>query len=647
MPPKWFVLLSVVMLTASIATGQSDSERIVSYHSDIVIEQDGWLTVTETIEVRSAGQKIKRGIYRDFPVRYAGRDLRRIIVPFEVLSVERDGRAEAYHTERKGKHERIYMGRKNVPLAPGVHTYRLTYRAGRLLGFFTDHDELYFNVTGNEWDFPIDSASAAVTLPEGATDATINREAYTGGKGQRGKDYTSSLDAVGRATFSTTRPLDLREGLTIVVTWPKGLVAEPTFKDDLAYFFSDNSMALAGLIGLVVVGTYFLVVWIAVGRDPPKGLIIPLFEPPDGLCPASLRYVLRMGFDKACFAASVIDLAVKKHLSIEEYDGDYSLAPNTDADESVLSPGEKTVAYRLFGRSGVILPVNNRNHPTFQEAITGLKRILAAEYKGRYFLANLKWFLPGMILSLLTLAAVALIGALVEGDAAVVFLCVWLTGWSAGTFFLVRQVIVAWRGASAGGSTSSALGGRLVLTLFAVPFCIAEVVVLTLLVYMASIWLPVALVLLGGLTGRFYHLLKQPTVAGRELMDRIEGFRMYMGTAEWDLHSAAHGPPETPELFEKYLPYAVALGVESVWADKFTDVLARAAAADAARGGYQPGWYRGAGWRTMGTAAFASSFGRSFSNALSSASTAPGSSRGAGGGGSSGGGGGGGGGGGW
>ncbi len=128
-------------------------------------------------------------------------------------------------------------------------------------------------------------------------------------------------------------------------------------------------------------------------------------------------------------------------------------------------------------------------------------------------------------------------------------------------------------------------------------------------------------------------------------MDQIEGFRMYLATAERDLLESATPPERTPELFEKFLPFALALGVENRWAEKFDDVLARAATA--AEGGYSPAWYHGGAWSTFGAAAFAGSLGSSLSSALSSASTAPGSSSGSGGGGSSGGGGGGGGGGGW
>ncbi|KPK84794.1 MAG: hypothetical protein AMJ81_04815, partial [Phycisphaerae bacterium SM23_33] len=190
-------------------------------------------------------------------------------------------------------------------------------------------------------------------------------------------------------------------------------------------------------------------------------------------------------------------------------------------------------------------------------------------------------------------------------------------------------------------------GSAAFLTLFAVPFCIGEVVVLGILVGMTSIWLLPVLLLLGLANVRFHHLLKRPTIQGRKLMDQIEGFRMYLSAAEKDrLEYAAPlagAPKRTPQLFEKFLPYALALDVENGWAEQFSDVLARAGVAGAA---YSPAWYRGTSFSSLGAGGFATAVGGSLSSALSSASTSP-SGSGAGGGGSSGGGGGGGGGGGW
>ena len=171
----------------------------------------------------------------------------------------------------------------------------------------------------------------------------------------------------------------------------------------------------------------------------------------------------------------------------------------------------------------------------------------------------------------------------------------------------------------------------------------AEIVVLYFYLQMGSPWLLLSTVSIILINLLFYYLLKAPTRAGRSLMDRIEGFRLFLGVAERDRLNAIMPPEKTPETFERFLPYAIALGVENRWAEYFAGVLSAAATA----GAYSPAWYSGSSLAHSGMGDFATSLGSSFSGAISSSSTAPGSGSGGGGGGSSGGGGGGGGGGGW
>jgi len=128
-------------------------------------------------------------------------------------------------------------------------------------------------------------------------------------------------------------------------------------------------------------------------------------------------------------------------------------------------------------------------------------------------------------------------------------------------------------------------------------------------------------------------------------MDQIEGFKLFLSVAEKERLNLLNPPERTPELFEKYLPYALALDVEVQWTEQFAEIMAQAAAAGAA---YAPVWYSGRSWDGYAFTDFSSGLGGSFSGAIASSSAAPGSSSGfSGGGGSSGGGGGGGGGGDW
>ena len=125
------------------------------------------MRVTETIRVVAAGDQIRRGIFRDFPTSYRDRLGNRTTVEFAVQAISRNGQPEEWHTEKLSNGVRVYMGRKDHFLPPGEHVYTLTYRTDRQLGFFKDHDELYWNVTGNGWAFPIERVSATVELPPG------------------------------------------------------------------------------------------------------------------------------------------------------------------------------------------------------------------------------------------------------------------------------------------------------------------------------------------------------------------------------------------------------------------------------------------------------------------------------------------------
>jgi len=223
------------------------------------------------------------------------------------------------------------------------------------------------------------------------------------------------------------------------------------------------------------------------------------------------------------------------------------------------------------------------------------------------------------------------------------FMSVWLTGWSFGVYMLVSSVIRAWKSVRTEGVLGVGQAGF--LTLFSIPFVAGECVGLGMLIWACGFAATGLIAACIGINVIFHHLLKAPTLAGRALMDRVEGFKMFLTAVDADRLQTIARPDKTPQLFERFLPYAFALGVEHAWAQQFSQVLAQAATAGGAS--YSPSWYSGAAFASFSASGFTSSFSSSFSSAISSSSTAPGSSSGSGGGGSSGGGGGGGGGGGW
>ncbi len=635
-----------IVLLSPFSSIASSEEKIISFHSAITVHRDASLTVKETIRVKTEGEKIKHGIYRDFPVSY--RDLlgNIYVVGFSLKEVLRDGRSEPYHLEDRSNGKRIYMGDQDTLLAPGEYTYILVYRTDHQLGFFSGYDELYWNVTGNDWEFPIDEASASVGLPGDASRHIVSFAGYTGPKGSKEEDFREAADESGVLMFSATRPLDAGEGLTIAVSWPKGYVDEPSKVERLRYFLSANPGVFIGPVGLLLLLFYYMIIWIKVGKDPDPGTIVTRYMPPGGMTPAVMNFITKMGYDQKAFASAVINMAVKGRLLITEKDGVFTLNKDNRG-TAPLSPEEEKVMQRLFD-SGSEIVLEQTNHKKIRAAIDDLKNYLKLKYEKIYFVTNKGYFISGLVLSIVIIFLCGSRDAMAKGGLPVfLFMCVWLSGWSIGVTLLSVQVATKWLEVIRvrDGRIPNIIGA-LFLTAFFLPFAAGEVLGLFMLGYATSALMVFFLISTVFINCLFYYLLKAPTRAGRGMLDVIDGFRVFLSATEKDRMNLLNSPAKTPELFEKYLPYALALGVEQQWAEQFTVVLSRAAAAGEERG-YFPAWYSGAAWGSVSSGAFASSFGASLAGAISSSSSAPGSSSGSGGGGSSGGGGGGGGGGGW
>ena len=496
----------------------------------------------------------------------------------------------------------------------------------RMIGFFDGYDEIYWNVTGNGWAFTIERASATVVVPSGAD--IRQSVAYTGPQGARGTAYSKRPGRAGEMIFRTNRRLRAREGLSVAVGFTKGIVTPPSSGTKTWWFINDNAPTILAAFGLVVLVIFYLVAWVRVGRDPAKGAIIPLYEPPKGISPAAARFIRRMGFDNKAFAAAVVNMAVKGYLTIDEDKKKKFTLERVSEDKSKLTKGERDIAKKLF-RSKTKIKLEQKNHSKISGALNELKAYLRLEFEKAYFLTNFGYFLTG-----LAIMVVAVLVALATADEVftAMFLGVWICLWTIGVYFLGLQAWKSWRS----GSYVMAV----IMTLFFLPFLAGEIGGLVGLGLMVGWPVGVAIVVMGLMNAIFHHLMKAPTRMGRKVMDQLEGFRLYLSVAEKDRMNLMNPPKETPELFEKFLPYALALDVEQTWSERFAEVLKRAKMADGTP--YHPYWYHGTNWTTLGAAGLASHLGGSFSGAISSSSVAPGSSSGSGGGGFSGGGGGGG-----
>ena len=622
-----------------VSTGQG--ERIISYRSDIDVARDSSLHVTETIRVDAEGDNIRHGIYRDFPTRYE-REGRTVRVGFTVENVELDGQQVPWSRESIDNGVRVKIGDADTFVPQGEHVYTIRYTTTRQLNFSNPQfDELYWNVTGNGWLFPIETAEVRVHLPQEVQFGETNL--YTGPQGSTARNAELVSREADAIVFRTTQPLAPYEGFTISVTWPKGVIAAPPPPSALSNWMQENGPLAAGLLALAALAGFFFYAWKEAGRGPLPGTVVPLFSPPEGMSAAAVRYVRRMRFDNRCYAAAIVDSGVHGKIRLVENEGGFFGGKKTRIEKTAEGDGmavpERRMLNSLFSR-GDSVEMDKSNHTVFQSAKSGLQEGLDEAYKGKLFLTNLGWAWAGLWLML---AAMTLVGAMListdpfanPGEGMVAWL-------GLGLFLVALGLAPRAKRSGAGGwialivSILAGLGG---LILLVGTVGIAGNAGMALPVLSPLLALPLVI--------SAFWWMAAPTKEGRATMDQIAGFQKYLSVTEENRLEVLHPPEKTPELFERFLPYAIALGVENRWAARFAGVLAAAAADPNRQSGTGMGWYVGSQSPWSNPGRFASTMGGALASSVAAAATAPGSSSGSGGGGFSGGGGGGGGGGGW
>ena len=624
--------LAALLLLAP-AAAHAD-ERILRLLSDVQVEKDSSLDVTETIDVRAENIAINHGIYRDFPTRYGNPHGGTMHVGFIFEGATLDGAPVPATAGPFANGIRIKVGDRNKTVDPGEHTYVLHYRTTRQIGRFNGYDELYWNATGNGWIFPIDEAVARIRLPAPATFG--QRAVYTGPLGATGTNAQVVDERPGEISFRTTQALGPYEGLTVAVAFPKGVVGEPTASSRVVQWLSDYGPPVVGLLGLLGLGAYYFVAWRRAGRDPRRGTIVPLYSPPDDLTPAGMRYVTKMATDNRTFAAALVDMGVRGHIRLVEEDRGWLSGKHLRLERlqsSTTLPEEEEAALDCLCRPGDEIMMEQKNHENFSSAQNALGEILKVRYEGKLFKRNLGWAVAGLFLfiAIFWLACAAIVLAN-DGSSD------WRVGTVAGILAVTSLLWLAFHQSAAGKCLLSLLGFVALSTAYILGATVLKDALSSgwgLPLILPALSLPVVI--------SAFWWISAPTSDGRKVLDHIAGFRQYLSITEAERLDRMTAPQDTPELFEKYLPYAIALGVENHWANRFAGVLAAAAA----QGRHGFVWYSGSSnpWQNPG--GFAESVGSSLSSTISSASAAPGSSSGSGGGGSSGGGGGGGGGGGW
>lgn len=584
-------VLAALVLLAGVSAGLAQAEeRILSYDSQIEVAADGTLTVTETIRAVAEGDLIKRGIYRDFPLTFTDDDGRTHRVGFQLVSVERDGEAEPSRTENIDGGIRIYTGDKDVFLSNGVHTFALTYTTDRQIRYFGDHDELYWNVTGTGWAFPIDEASATVLLPGGARPQAL--DVFTGAYGSKAK-FARGSPAGNGATFRTTRPLGAQEGLTIVMSLKKGVIAPPSEAQLRAAWWQENMAAILAGIGLLVVAVYYGWIWRRAGRDPDGGVVVPRWDPPENASPALVNYIDNRGFADGgwtAISAAALNLAVTGRVVLEDLEKALVIAATGKKTSTDKLPTGEAALMRAVESADGRLVIDRENGPAVQKAGEAFRKAMESEHRGKYYKANIGTIIAGIALSVAFILAILVLGTLDDAGAAIVIVPIVIAVFVA-IFIAVFGRSIRRKSSLAGriaGIVAVSVFGFIGVTVFggliaSIAFEAVETHQMPLLAGIGGIVL-VNLV--------FLFLMGAPTPVGAKMSAHIAGLRQYLTLAEQERMNMAGAPTMSPKHYETLLPYAVALGVEKPWSKTFDTWLATAAAGAAA---YTPVWYSGTG----------------------------------------------------
>ncbi|MFV0422720.1 DUF2207 domain-containing protein [Oleidesulfovibrio sp.] len=612
-----------------------NTERILLFDSTVNIQPDGLLSVRETIKVNVLGEKIRRGIFRDIPVRYKlGMGLRRYHT-LTVQSVLRDGKPEPYSVQQQKHIMRIRIGSGDRLLAHGIHTYQITYTLDKQIGVPEGEKDalLAWNVTGNYWDFIIDKATCTIVAPAGVS--VLSAEGATGGLGEHGKMFTSSFDA-SKASFATTRSLAPREGFTVFTRLapPDGLTGPQGF----AAIWADNKFFFAGIALQLLPLLVFLWFWHTSGRDPRGPVVIPRYEPPAGMDAASAGNLLQTApmSRTRSLMLSIVHLAAEGCLTIESEKKKHVL--HATGKPSKIAANQP-VLETLF-KTGNTLRLSSHNQSTLSAAATALLEAIKEHFDGPEIrVRNTSKLAVGVLTSLIAMAGS--VPLIFRGEAEGFMMGL------ASCVALLMAVVVPY---------------KILSKRFSIPGLVFSLIFFSIaLVFFSSFNLHpeanigMALVLWNAvLLTVFRKLMPAFTEKGITLVNELKGFKQFLSLTEQQRLEMEDQPEITKERFEAYLPFAMAFGVEREWENSFKAAM-QLRGEDSTNYGVH--WYdRGFSERGMHEVGLGAALGSSIGASVASSmpeSTASGSSggfrsgSGGGSGGGSGSGGGGGGGGGW
>jgi uncharacterized membrane protein len=298
-------LFALAILCVPLAVG---AEEINSFHVTATVGKDRNVVFEEEITY-DFGSLDRHGIYRFIPEK-TYRDNVTYRYRFEVLSVTRDGKLEPYTTSHAGGQLQLKIGSADIEIT-GTHVYKITYQTDRAITFFENQDELYWDVTGNEWEVGIEEASMTIRLPDGGT--ITKTECYTGFAGFEDKDC-QVVSSSGGTVVESTRVFGIGEGMTVAYAFPKGLITPPTSSDQFWMTVKDNGVLFFPIAAFIIMS----ILWWRKGRDPSLASIIPRYEPPNNMRPGVMaRAMNESTLPNSAITATILDLARRGYLHIK------------------------------------------------------------------------------------------------------------------------------------------------------------------------------------------------------------------------------------------------------------------------------------------------------------------------------------------
>jgi hypothetical protein len=513
------LVLGILLLLGFSAAGSSARELVIQkFDCEVLVSPNGTIDVTETIQVRFIGSW--KGLYRSIPVEYVTPQGFNYALILDVKRVtDENGNKLKFESSRERHYRKLKI---YVPEAENTtRKIVIEYTVADGLRFFEDHDELYWNVTGDGWDYPIQSASANIVLPSGTTN--IRAIPYTGGYGSRAQD--ADVEIVGNSAGVHTRvPLRFHEGLTVAVAFDKGFVRAPTAFDQALLFIRSNWPLLLPVAAFVIM--FYL--WWTRGRDPRRRSIVAQYEPPNQLTPGECGTLVDNSADMRDITASIVDLAVRGYLVIEEHDSTSMMGLKHSKDFNFVLSKDRSTWNGLKEHEQVLL------NGVFATGTPG-ETVAMSSLENRFY-KNLPGIKSGIFASLVSLGYYRR-----RPD-------------SVRSFYIGMGVVIGALLVWGGGGLGKMMG-------------------------MPAQTFIVAGILTGAVICGFGWFMAAHTEQGIRAVEGVLGFEDFLNHVESDRFNRTI---RTPEMFERFLPFAMALGVEKNWSKAFDGIMTE-----------PPNWYRG------------------------------------------------------